>query len=138
MIKLPTPKFSTKVSFKTPKITFGDKERSSLFGMAHGGSAGGLIGYNYGDKLGNWSQGLWEDMTGKTARTAAEQAAKESEKKRRENIVKEFGLKQQADSTVLAGLGRGGSGGSKSSMGATNDAPGGFIGDGITSTAGTF
>jgi hypothetical protein len=88
----------------------------------------------YAQNLENWSQGMWEDLTGKTARTAGEEAAKQAEVARREAIIRQFGEKQQADGMVMANLKRGGDNKS-AGTGATS---GGFIGGGLSSMSGTF
>lgn len=147
-IKLDLPKFKASTSFNEPRITIGrpkitlsDKDRSAIAGYVAFGSAGAYAGHHYGDKLGNWFQSRWEDVTGKTTRIAQEEAMKEQERLRREAIVKEYGMKQQADASVLAGLTNRGNNSGKfvGVTSKTEGMPTGAIGTNIgSSTSGTF
>lgn len=97
---------------------------------------GGFLGKDsYGDKVSRWSQGMWEDLTGKTARVAGEKAAKEAEAARRQAIIRQFGEKSQADSMALAGMSEKSRGGNNTAFGANQDS--GFLGSGLSSS-GTF
>lgn len=128
-----------KVTIKKPKITV-SKERAAMAVFTLGASEAwkGIDNSLNNGNVEKWTQNQWNNVTGKNAREAQEQAGKEAEKVRREGIVREFGARQQADSMAFASA-MGGSGG------ASNNAPGlvgqsaapGTIGANISSS-GTF
>lgn len=92
------------------------------------------------DNFERWSQSMWEDVTGKTAREAGKEAAKQAEIARRQAIIKQFGEKQQADGIAMANMRMNQSGkDQKNNAGpvSSKEAPG-FIGAGLNSTSGTF
>lgn len=126
-----------KIKIKKPRITLGDKDRAAALGFVVGGPAGAAAGYMYGDKLGKWSQNQWNNLTGKNARVAQEEAGKEAERVRRENIVKEFGAKQQYDSLAYAGAMNSGNASSNAPGLVGQSAAPGTIGANISSS-GTF
>lgn len=119
--------------FRGPSVTLSDKDRAAIGGGVFGG-IGAAAGYHYGDKVGNWSENQWNNITGKNSRIAQEDAAKEADKLRRQGIIDEYGARQQADMTAYAGLRRT-SDDSPGVLGAQN-APG-SIAAGISSS-GTF
>lgn len=118
----------------------GDKYRNSK-GRGLGEGANTAISGNY-VHLKNWSEGIWNDLTGKSARMANERAAKEAEKARIMNAMKEFGARQQADQLSMSNLVNVDKTGSTTASknaggGISNKSQGGTIGAQITS-AGTF
>lgn len=120
-------------------ITIGDNDKNFIFGTATGGLIGGFLSqeHNYFSKLEKWSQGMWEDMTGKTAREAGKKAAQEAEKARRESIIKQFGERQQKDALAMANMRRS-PGSNTATKGAMGTDSNGFIGGGLPTSAGTF
>ena len=99
------------------KVNLGTGKENFLFG--HGASTIG--GY----------------ISGRGAQDAQKKAADEAEKARRMSLIKQMGAKQQADSMALAGLKTQNNTTKPSGNNTANQSPG-FIGSGLTTTAGTF
>lgn len=130
-----------RIKVSKPKVTLGDKDVTAAIGSTFMGPVGGFVGGQaYGEKIGNWSENQWNNLTGKNAREAQKKAMQEAERTRRDNIIRSFEASQQADSLSYSAAMRG-QGGS----GASNNAPGivgqggaaGTIGANISSS-GTF
>jgi hypothetical protein len=94
------------------------------------------------NRLENFSQNTWNNITGKSSREAAKKAAEEAERSRRESIVRQMGARQQAESLAFYGLMRPSSGGGAKKDGVVggNDAPGSIAANAASSNgiSGTF
>jgi len=116
-----------------PRVTFSAQDKAiagTVLGAAVGFAAGGPVGAMAGASIGGGIGGAIASQQTQEENLADAQRA--AEKARRDQLTKEFGAKQQAESMALANLSRSGS----SKTGGVANAPG-FIGSNI-STAGTF
>ena len=121
-----------------------DEEQQSGFmtGAGSGAIAGATVAGPYGAVAGGIIGGFIGVVQGSQAANARKNAAKQAEKARQQSIVRQLGLKEQADSMALAGLRTGQSNTSASPVTGTppNQPAPGIIGSNLkqSSSSGTF
>lgn len=108
-------------------------------GAGIGFAVGGPVGAGWGAAAGFIAGGLLGSSQQKQQEQAQKKAQQQAERLRVQQVLREFGRKQQADSMLLTGLARNNSANaSRSQVGVTTPPPG-AIGSGIGSAAsGTF
>jgi hypothetical protein len=109
-----------------------------LGGALGGAATGAMLGGPIGAGVGFFAGGVMTSMQEDSAIKARKKAEMDAENARRKSLISKMGAKQQADSMALAGLRRNSgsnSGGGNNS--AAQQTPG-FIGAGLSTTAGTF
>lgn len=76
----------------------GHKDGGGFIGTSNDGGGGGW------ENLRLWSTNQWNNLTGKNSREAAKKAAQEADRKRRESIIKQVGVQEQADTLAYGQL----------------------------------
>lgn len=93
----------------------GHKDGGGFIGTSNDGGGGGW------ENLRLWSTNQWNNLTGKNSREAAKRAAQEADRQRRDSIVKQMGVQEQADQIAYGQLSQDFQYGQRSS---SNKAPG--------------
>jgi len=121
-----------------------EEEQGLLTGAASGAATGAMVGGPAGAVVGGVIGGFL-GFSGASAQAAAQKRAQQkAEQARRDAIIKQFGVKQQADSMALAGLSaksKNMGGVSSTSGGANSPTTQGLIGQNISpskTSSGTF